>query len=176
MRSSNCFMSSAEPCGDAIMRSNSPRSDTSISETIVQYCSAQKSVITRIRGMPTFSLSFDILTNFSTIGRTLPGLQYMISRMRYMDSSREIVPGQLSRVLRAALFGGVLVSGCHHRPHVEPLLLEQTYCWWSSQYLSVVPVWVASRFQESLTAAGFPGGAPRTVPRARWRPRISRAS
>ena len=57
---------------------------------------------------------------------------------------------------RAALFGGVLIISCHHRPNVEPMLLEQTYCWWSSQYLSVAPVWVASRFQESLTAAGFP--------------------
>src|SRR5438045_9568475 len=73
-----------------------------------------------------------------------------------MASTTEIVPGQLSRLLRAALVGGVLVSGCHHRPNVEPMLLEQTYCWWSSQYLSVAQVWVASRFQESLTAAGFP--------------------
>src|SRR6059058_5635894 len=70
---------------------------------------SEKVGMPRMRGMPTFSLSFDILTNFSTIGRTLPGLQYMISRMRYMDSSREIVPGQLSRMRRAALFGGVLI-------------------------------------------------------------------
>jgi hypothetical protein len=29
--------------------------------------------MTRIAGMPTFVLNFDIARNFSTIGRTLPG-------------------------------------------------------------------------------------------------------
>src|SRR5689334_5986585 len=46
------------------------------------------SVMTRIFGMPTFSLSLDIALNLSTIARTLPGLQYMISRTRYMGSLR----------------------------------------------------------------------------------------
>ncbi|PYP30662.1 MAG: hypothetical protein DMD49_09885 [Gemmatimonadetes bacterium] len=61
---------------------------TSISATSVQYRSAQKSVITRIFGMPTLALSLDMARNFSTIGRTLPGLQYMISRMSSMWLSR----------------------------------------------------------------------------------------
>ena len=38
----------------------------------------------RMRGIPTFSPNFDIARNFSTIGRTLPGLQYMISRIKNM--------------------------------------------------------------------------------------------
>jgi hypothetical protein len=44
--------------------------------------------MTRIGGMPIFLLSFDIAKNFSTIGRTLPGLQYMTSRTRYIRASR----------------------------------------------------------------------------------------
>src|SRR2546425_12566871 len=40
--------------------------------------------MTRIFGMPTLALSFAIARNFSTKGRTFPGLQYMISRMRSM--------------------------------------------------------------------------------------------
>src|SRR5437870_11710393 len=61
---------------------------TSNSDTIVQYCSAQKSVMTRILPSPAFSLSLDIARNLSTIGRTLPGLQYMISRMSSILSPR----------------------------------------------------------------------------------------
>ena len=38
----------------------------------------------RIFGIPIFTLSSEIVLNLSTSGRTLPGLQYMISRMRYM--------------------------------------------------------------------------------------------
>src|SRR2546426_11473419 len=71
-----------------IRRSKSSMLATSISATSVQYRSAQKSVITRIFGMPTFALSLAIAKNFSTIGRTLPGLQYMISRMSSMWLSR----------------------------------------------------------------------------------------
>src|SRR5690348_14530383 len=41
-----------------------------------------------MRGMPSFTFNFDIAMNFSTIGRTLPGLQYMISRMSNMGPSR----------------------------------------------------------------------------------------
>src|SRR5881296_208595 len=40
--------------------------------------------MTRIFGMQTLALSFAIARNFSTKGRTFPGLQYMISRMRSM--------------------------------------------------------------------------------------------
>src|SRR3989442_5949168 len=44
--------------------------------------------MTRIFGMPTFALSLAMARNFSTIGRTFPGLQYMISRMSNMRVSR----------------------------------------------------------------------------------------
>src|SRR5262245_14593431 len=82
---SNSFMSASEaPGGGAIMSSNALRFGTSISATTVQYCSAQKSVMIFIFGMPTRSLNVDIAKNFSTIGRTLPGLQYMMSRTRYI--------------------------------------------------------------------------------------------
>src|SRR6185503_2782940 len=40
--------------------------------------------MTRDTGIPIFLLNLFIAWNFSTIGRTLPGLQYMISRTRYM--------------------------------------------------------------------------------------------
>src|SRR5207245_7010246 len=63
---------------------NSTMFPTSISATSVQYRSAQTSVMIRILGMPTLALSFAIARNFSTKGRTFPGLQYMISRMRSM--------------------------------------------------------------------------------------------
>src|SRR6266566_4245073 len=81
---SNSFVSSLfwpPPC---IIRSNSAMFATSISATSVQYRSAQTSVMTRIFGMPTLALSLAIARNFSTKGRTFPGLQYMISRMRSM--------------------------------------------------------------------------------------------
>jgi hypothetical protein len=45
------------------------------------------SVMTRMRGIPDFSPSFDIATNFSTIGRTFPGLQYIMSRISNMVAS-----------------------------------------------------------------------------------------
>src|SRR5207237_10487299 len=68
--------------------SNASMLCTSNSDTIVQYCSAQKSVMTRIFPSPAFSLSLDIARNLSTIGRTLPGLQYIISRMSSISSPR----------------------------------------------------------------------------------------
>src|SRR2546426_4035635 len=71
-----------------IIASNASMLGTSNSDTIVQYCSAQKSVMTRILPSPAFSLSLDIARNLSTIGRTLPGLQYMISRMSSISSPR----------------------------------------------------------------------------------------
>src|ERR1044072_7556872 len=43
--------------------------------------------MTFIFGNPSFSLSFDIARNFSTSGRTFPGLQYMISRTSSMTVS-----------------------------------------------------------------------------------------
>src|SRR5213592_2094613 len=69
-----------------IIASNACMLGTSNSDTIVQYCSAQKSVMTRILPSPAFSLSLDMARNLSTIGRTLPGLQYMISRMSSTSS------------------------------------------------------------------------------------------
>src|SRR5205823_9698110 len=81
---SNSFMSSLfwpPPC---IIRSNSAMFATSISATSIQYRSEQTSVMTRIFGMPTLALSLAIARNLSNKGRTIPCLQYMISRMRSM--------------------------------------------------------------------------------------------
>src|SRR6185437_16140125 len=41
----------------------------------------------RIFGIPARSPTFDMAVNFSTIARTFPGLQYMMSRTRYMSRS-----------------------------------------------------------------------------------------
>src|SRR2546425_4971306 len=71
-----------------IICSNSSIDSTSISATSIQYRSAQKSVMTRIFGMPLLAPIRFIAKNFSTIGRTLPGLQNMISRTRNMEVSR----------------------------------------------------------------------------------------
>src|SRR5262245_2553937 len=94
------------------MSSNALRLGTSNSDTKVQYCSALRSVITRILPMPDFSMSFDIARNFSTRGRTLPGLQYMISRISSMTTPRwwkgkavgrtQRRPGAVSPASRAA--------------------------------------------------------------------------
>src|SRR6266550_897461 len=92
MISSNCFMSSSFcpcPC-PCIICSNAARLATSHSETIVQYRSPEKSVITRLLPIPSFSLSADILRNFSTIGRTFPGLQWKTSRISSISVSRSI--------------------------------------------------------------------------------------
>src|SRR5687767_9551254 len=40
----------------------------------------------RMAGMPSFLPSFSMARNLSTSGRTLPGLQYISSRIRYMCS------------------------------------------------------------------------------------------
>src|SRR5215468_6591916 len=89
---SNSFMSASDaPGGPAIMSSNALRVGTSISDTSVQYRSAHMSVMMRIFGMPARSLSFDMAKNFSTMGRTLPGLQYMMSRTMYIGGSSKLV-------------------------------------------------------------------------------------
>ena len=63
---------------------------------------------------------------------------------------------------------GILALGCHHRPALEPVPVAQAYCWWSSQYASVAPVWIASRFQESMAAAGFPNSRARHDGDSAW--------
>jgi len=78
--------SSLIPC-ICIIRSNSARSATSISAITVQYCSAQKSVMMRICGTLYFVPIAFMVLNFSTSGRTLPGLQFMISRTTNMAVS-----------------------------------------------------------------------------------------
>src|SRR5262249_13582838 len=109
MIASNSFASCALGCIPAM---NSSRLGTSISETTVQYRSALTSVMTRIFPIPRFSPIFAIARNFSTIGRTLPALQYMTSRMRSMfvflaagvvhvdlvtvETAADRVPGQAS--------------------------------------------------------------------------------
>src|SRR6185369_16885269 len=88
MISSMAFASSAEPCAMDIISSNACRVGASISETTVQYCSAETSVMMRMAGIPVFSPIFDSALNLSTIARTLPGLQYMMSRTIYIGPSR----------------------------------------------------------------------------------------
>src|SRR2546426_1222046 len=86
MMVSNSFMASLLcPC-PCIISSKACMLGTSNSVTIVQYRSAQRSVMMRILPCPSFSLSFAMARDFSTIGRTLPGLQYMISRISNMVS------------------------------------------------------------------------------------------
>src|SRR6476646_10659941 len=80
-------MSSCVPCGDDIIPSHAESDSTSISATTVQYCSALTSVMRRIFGMPSLTLSSETALNLSTIGRTIPGLQYMMSLTRNMTSS-----------------------------------------------------------------------------------------
>lgn len=57
--------------------------------------------------------------------------------------------------IRAALFIAIVGAACHRQPNLEPIPAAQTYCWWSSQYVSVSPVLLASQFQSALVAAGF---------------------
>src|SRR5256886_11606279 len=78
--------------------------------------------MTRIFGMPAFWPSLDMARDFSTIGRTLPGLQYMISRMRSIETpwligSRNLSVGLLI-VQRAAAWAHPV-----RRRHVQ-----NTYC------------------------------------------------
>src|ERR1700722_14514478 len=80
------FASSAFCPSPCIIASNACMLGTSISATTVQYRSAQKSVMTFIGGMPDLVPSFDIARNLSTSGRTLPGLQYITSRMSSMGA------------------------------------------------------------------------------------------
>src|SRR5262245_38637684 len=56
----------------------------SCSHTSVQNCSPVTSVITRGAGAPAAFISGSIDLNFFSSVPTLPGLQYMTSRMRYM--------------------------------------------------------------------------------------------
>jgi hypothetical protein len=46
-------------------------------------------------------------------------------------------------------------AGCRARTHVLPEPADCTYCWWTSQYVGVAPVWVAFRFQQALDSLGF---------------------
>src|SRR6266487_4263596 len=75
MRISNSFMSSLFCPPPCIMRSNSSMLATSISETSVQYRSAQKSVMTRILGMPTFALSLAMAKLSAKVG--MPRMRVM---------------------------------------------------------------------------------------------------
>src|SRR5678816_3284003 len=98
------------------------RLGTSISATTVQYRSALKSVRTRIP-IPFFALSFFIARNFSTMGRTLPGLQYMMSRMSSMTSPFA-GNSPTTWLSRGALFcaGPELGRHCAFRHHGEVAL------------------------------------------------------
>src|SRR6266571_775650 len=78
--------------------------------------------MTRIFGMPTLALSLAIARNFSTRGRTFPGLQYMISRTSSMGFSCVRVPSvslcgapqpQLGQIRLRRLQGAPLASMGH---------------------------------------------------------------
>src|SRR5207249_4695797 len=64
------------------------------------------SVMTRILPMPAFSVSLDMARNFSTSGRTLPGLQYMISRTSSMTTPVDEVERLAGERGRQATPGG----------------------------------------------------------------------
>src|SRR5437867_12528079 len=46
--------------------------------------------------------------------------------------------------------------GCHPRTHPAPVPFERTYCWWTTEYATVSPTWIAARFQSALQTIGFP--------------------
>ena len=72
------------------------------------------------------------------------------------------------RFWRTAFMLVIASSGCHHRPTVELLPSRETYCWWSSQYVSEAPVSVASRFQGALVATGFANARWMRSPDSAW--------
>ena len=75
------------------------------SATSIQYWSALKSVTMRIFGIPILLLISFMALNFSSMGFTLPGLQNMISRMRYVGASEGFDEGRaVERNLRGAGF------------------------------------------------------------------------
>ncbi len=49
----------------------------------------------------------------------------------------------------------IAVNGCRHRPVLEPTPSRQTYCWWTSQYVTQPPVLVAWAFQNAFATLGF---------------------
>lgn len=57
--------------------------------------------------------------------------------------------------LIATLLLVIAVNGCHHRPNLEPIPSSQTYCWWTSQYVTQPPVLVAWAFQNAFATVGF---------------------
>ena len=59
--------------------------------------------------------------------------------------------------LACALFAG----GCRHLIDLEPVPAMRPHCWWTSQYVAVAPVWLASRFESALAANGFPNARMR---------------
>jgi hypothetical protein len=55
-------------------------------------------------------------------------------------------------LLLASLLGMV---GCRRQPEIAPVPADRGYCWWTAQYLAVVPAWVASRFENALLSLGL---------------------
>jgi hypothetical protein len=59
-------------------------------------------------------------------------------------------------LVRALVFSTLLgMVGCRRQPAIAPVPTEQGYCWWTTQYLAVAPAWVASRFENALSALGL---------------------
>jgi hypothetical protein len=67
----------------------------------------------------------------------------------------------VSRVQRLRLFilgiAVVPLLSCRVVTRADPQPAERTYCWWSSQYVAVAPIWIASRFRQALDSIGFRG-------------------
>src|SRR5687768_925911 len=85
-------------------------------------------------GIPDFSPSFDIFRNFSTIGFTLPGLQYMISRTRYMIHLQRRVMAGFSKIYFVGNTGGHMGADGISRPFVQILLGESDRQWYEPIY------------------------------------------
>src|SRR6185436_12627859 len=103
MIASNSFIDSSDSPSPLIIFSKAAMSGVSISITIIQKRSPQKSVITFMVWFD-FFMSFCIARVFSTMGFTLPGLQYMISRSSSIPSP--FVVAAVSRVYMPPLAAG----------------------------------------------------------------------
>ena len=72
------------------------------------------------------------------------------------------------RAAHFALASALLAGGCHHRIDLEPMPAMRPHCWWTSQYVAVAPVWLASRFEGALAANGYPNARMRRDGDSAW--------
>src|SRR5688572_33308207 len=62
----------------------------------------------------------------------------------------------------------VATGTCRHPPEMAPVPSERRHCWWTAEYLSVAPVWVASRFANALPSVGITNVTKETGPDSAW--------